>query len=1025
MLKDALHQLHTASHAAAFLKRIGYDPADELSVDGAQVVARWKGFKVVVADSAEPKEAARALARRLAAAGERALVLILGTEHLAVAAPRLGSSGSSRVLLVSKSEPSAWALDQLERLRPRGSTSALVHALRIADVLSAEAAGDRFFTEFRIQLEQMAASLEPRGSLADRRMVALFALTRTLFLYFIQAKGWLDGKNDYLRVLFDNSLADRADFHRSVLNPLFFGTLNRPAAERRFDHALGSIPYLNGGLFEPHPLERRLGLAHFSNESWRKVFEQLFDRYRFCAREADEVNAIAPDMLGRVFERVMAADLRRNTGTFYTPETVVRELVETALATALVGIGGLTEQTVARLMARGTLSENERQQAVTALRSLRVVDPAAGSGAFLLGALEVLTELTLLVDQEPAARPKSALRKRVLCENLFGVDLNPVAVRLAELRLWLAVVADDTTTDPAEVAPLPNLDGVVRQGNSLLDPLGAARRDQLGTSPTISQAAAALQATRKRLFHACGGATQRMHRELRRREFQLARETLTQALRQTDHVLEDLQAAAKGRNLFGRRSGLTRTQQRRYRTVKRNRTDLRRALADLDDGTLPFFSFEIQAADIIAAGGFHVVLGNPPWVRAERLPERERTTLHDRFSWWRSETRSGYAHLPDLAVAFLQRALELTAPGGTVGFLVPSKVASAAYAQAARDHLVRETTMKYVHRIPDRQANRFAATTYPLAIVVRNEPPSARHAVRLGFVDSGSVQQASLARQGPWILVPDRFRDALDAFCESGRPLAEIARPALGVKTGADRIFVGVPLETGPRIWRIKIGGGVVELEPEVLRPALRGRDVAACSARPVRVLLWGYDQVGRPRQRLPMHAASYVNRWHRRLANRTDYHSGPPWVLFRTQPAFARHRVVWPDIARRPKACVLDETSVSEAIPLNSCYVASAPDRRTALAISAVMNSTWAAALAAITADEARGGYRRINARVVSRLPIPVNEQAQRQLATIMDHAHKEPHVGGADIDLAVAEALALPRRVQDCLRRLAANHS
>src|SRR6266480_7237564 len=104
------------------------------------------------------------------------------------------------------------------------------------------------------------------------------------------------------------------------------------------------------------------------------------------------------------------------------------------------------------------------------LRTLTILDPAAGSGAFLLGALDELVALRAAAGEPVTA----ALRRDVVARSLYGVDLNPAAVRLTELRLWLALVADDDTTDAAAVAPLPNLDGHVRQGDALLDPYTAA-----------------------------------------------------------------------------------------------------------------------------------------------------------------------------------------------------------------------------------------------------------------------------------------------------------------------------------------------------------------------------------------------------------------------------------------------------------------------------------------------------------------------------------------------------------------------
>ncbi len=118
--------------------------------------------------------------------------------------------------------------------------------------------GQRFFREFRATLERMAAGLPGPLPQADRHSLALLQLTRVLFLYFVQAKGWLAGNDRFLSDAVDRCLARSRRVHRDLLRPLFFGTLNRPVAERGRAAAFGPIPFLNGGLFEPHPLERKV-----------------------------------------------------------------------------------------------------------------------------------------------------------------------------------------------------------------------------------------------------------------------------------------------------------------------------------------------------------------------------------------------------------------------------------------------------------------------------------------------------------------------------------------------------------------------------------------------------------------------------------------------------------------------------------------------------------------------------------------------------------------------------------------------
>ncbi len=1021
MLATHISALRTLDDLTALFAALGYEPAALHGRHGARVVAQWRGFRVFAVSADSPEAAARSLARALRTSGERAIAVALSPQCLVIAAPRPDPTHTTRVLTVPLRGATPFALQQLESLRPAPTSNALSHALRVTEALSTQVAGERFFTAFRITLERMAASLDQRRPVADRRMVALLSLTRVLFLYFVQAKGWLDGRPDYLRSLLDITLARRRHFHRTALHLLFFGTLNRPMPQRRHARRLGDIPYLNGGLFEPHPVERRVGPAHFANGLWRDAFDQLFDRFRFCLREAHEVDAIAPDMLGRVFERLMDEDERHDTGTYYTPESLVAEIVRATIRTALRGHA--LDRLIDRAVSGDRLSEANRREGQRGLRRLRILDPAAGSGAFLLGALEHLTELRLAVERRRTARTRWRLRRDILRRNLFGVDLNPTAVRLAELRLWLAVVADDPTSEIASVRPLPNLDGVVRQGDTLLDPLGAARALGVRRPPVMARMTPAVQEARDALFDARGGAHPQAIAALRESERQLAGALLKSGLDATVAALRELRIAAAGRDLFGRRSGLTAGQKSRYRMLARSHRDLRRAALALRDDQLPFFAFEVHAPDIVAAGGFDVVLGNPPWVRAERLAPDRRRALRQRFSYWRSEKQPGFRHLPDLSVAFLERAIELTAPHGAVGFLLPSKLASAGYASPIRRHLVRETSLAYVHRVPARQSARFGATTYPLAVVLKKTPPAPDHALRLAFGSTSTLRQRRLLDDGPWVLIPDRARDALEHFRHSGTPLSRVAPPALGVKTGADDVMVGVVVADTAEGTRVRFGGREAVVEPALLRSALRGRDLQPFATRPTRVLFWPYDVRGDLLRQLPPQARRYIHGSSRRLRARADYRHGPIWALFRTAAVHAPHRVAWPDIARRPRAAVLEETAAAGAMPLNTCYLATPPDRATALVVAAVLNSTWAAALLNLIADEARGDYRRLNARAAGHIPLPPPGAGRAQVAEVARAAHRGIRVPDDELDDVVAQALGLPASVCADLRSLAAH--
>src|SRR5439155_19311907 len=216
---------------------------------------------------------------------------------------------------------------------------------------------------------------------------------------------------------------------------------------------------------------------------------------------------------------------RRSSGSYYTPAALVREVVRTALEATLVTRFGLSGRAAERWVYHGEAPP--RSVWPSGLTRLTVLDPAVGSGAFLLGALEELTALR----QAAGDGPRVAVRRDVLAHSLFGVDLKLPAVRLAELRLWLALVADQDETDLARIAPLPNLDGHVRQGDALIDPLTLARALGGATATTApSREVERLTSARRALFSLGGPAKQLALGELAGAEGALARRLFTAAV---------------------------------------------------------------------------------------------------------------------------------------------------------------------------------------------------------------------------------------------------------------------------------------------------------------------------------------------------------------------------------------------------------------------------------------------------------------------------------------------------------------
>ena len=949
------------------------------------LVGSLHGLPWYAVETAAPIRTAQAIVRRLFRRGEPSALFALDPVSSSLALS-VGFQEFPVLSLNPVLEP-AVLRTCLARIPEIKSGGKLATAARLAEILALEGLGTRFFLAFEQQLDAMTESLTGCRP-GDRRTLALLQLTRVLFLYFVQSKGWLDGRRDFLRGEVDHCLAGNRSLDRHLLQPLFFGTLNRPAAERtRGALRFGRIPFLNGGLFEPHALERKWK-GTIPNASWRNAFDNLFERFQFTAAEGTGC-AIAPDMLGRVFEGVMVPDERRRSGTFYTPPQIVASLLEECLVAFTSREMRVTSARAAELLRS---PEGFPRDLVS---SLTLLDPAAGSGAFLLAALERLSELT-----RSPGESISGARRRVLIHNLFGVDINPTAVRLTELRLWLSVIADDAALHPDRVAPLPNLDGMVRQGDSLTDPLGLIA--QMPFRPAA--VGASLAGLRRAFSEATGRDKSEAAKTLRARELASMRDCLDAAETHLSADITELIQAARSPDLFGEPAGATRGWERRLADRRLRLKSLRLARQRLEDqGEVGWFQYESHFADVFAnRGGFDVVIGNPPWVRAEKLPLSVREHLQGRYCWWRGEGKpvAGYRHQPDLAVAFLERAHELARRGGIVGLLIPAKIGTAGYATTARRAITRDLSLHVIAELSSTGPAAFDATVYPMALVTSKERPGGDQRVRLTLGDPNgtSTGQTELAGGGPWII---RRAGAASIARELSLRFDSIAGRHtihLGVKTGANAVFLNPPKE----------------IESSVVRIAFRGRDLRSFLVVHTISLLWPYTDEGQLLTRLPEKARAHIRAHAMRLAARADQDDGPPWTLFRTAGAVPGPRVVWADLARRLTCVSLDGDD--RRIPLNSCYVIKTRAEE-ASALTAWLNSSWMRGLARLRADPASNGFARFNARTVGSLPLPLSVCTDAALAAFARRAAKANY-SQAELDELTAPHLDLS---EDALRTLA----
>lgn len=384
-------------------------------------------------------------------------------------------------------------------------TKADIHA--IEDAFSVEKLSKLFFEEYNEQYEKFASYLVQstykssifKGNEKNIRDFVKLLLGRIIFIKFVQKKGWLGvpanqpgwagGDYRFLENSF-SSFQNKELFYTAFLEPLFYDTLNKPNRPGDLFPVTGTkVPYLNGGLFEKG--ETDTSMINFPVSFMSGLFE-FFDRYNFTIDENDlsekEVG-IDPEMLGHIFENLLEDN--KDKGVFYTPKEIVHYMCQECL----------NEYLKTQLEAKGVWPQSEDRAAeleqaleafvkrkegggvidydcvlATALRDVKICDPAIGSGAFPMGLLTEIFRCMFILyhaSQDVVGdiwgmdswQPET-VKKNIIQNSIYGVDIERGAVEIARLRFWLSLIIDEP-----EPHALPNLDYKIVVGNSLVSKL--------------------------------------------------------------------------------------------------------------------------------------------------------------------------------------------------------------------------------------------------------------------------------------------------------------------------------------------------------------------------------------------------------------------------------------------------------------------------------------------------------------------------------------------------------------------------
>ena len=477
--------------------RVPLNGADPNLPSDARLLARRDGISAlyIPLDRADGNRVTGAVASAAAKAigdtiADEPLLLFTSRDRneLHVVYPDLsGNRPKLQRMVAHKERPNRTVVQQIANLWHDHGVLGKPMGEAIRNAFNVQPVTEAFFKDYKAAYDAAVTLLTGQLEQQDAEQLAQTLFNRLLFIHFVSRKGWLrfNGDADYLNALWQDYRANavQSNFYTERLTALFFAGLNNPQALNlmRDNPALcaliGEPPFLNGGLFERNPLDHRAAAGEFAVPDGliEPLLTGLFRSYNFTVMEATPLDtevAVDPEMLGKLFEETV--NERHSNGAYYTPRPVVAFMCREAIKCYLDGrgISGLDGGKIAELVDQRNPDAVTTQQALevaNAVAAMKTVDPACGSGAFLLGMMQEILALNDTLFRA-GKTPESLYRQKldIISNNIYGADKDAQGVSTAMLRLWLSLAVDydgEGTPDP-----LPNLDLKLMAGDAIAGP---------------------------------------------------------------------------------------------------------------------------------------------------------------------------------------------------------------------------------------------------------------------------------------------------------------------------------------------------------------------------------------------------------------------------------------------------------------------------------------------------------------------------------------------------------------------------
>lgn len=777
-------------------------------------------------------------------------------------------------------------------------------------------------------------------------------LGRVVFLHFLQKKGWMgcdakttqweNGEKKFMQLLF-HDFSDKAHFHSKCLTKLFFNTLNtrRPNDILEIEGLKGKldssrVPYLNGGLFDTDKPEAVLTI-NFPEKYFAELLD-FFEQYNFTIDENspdDHEVGIDPEMLGHIFENLLEEN--REKGAFYTPKEVVQYMCKESLIQYLNN--SFDESVNVELFIRNHIISDIlaiKDNAVLLnelLDSIKVCDPAIGSGAFPIGILQEIFEAKKFIYPYLKTNKEfnpAQVKKDIIKKSIYGVDLEKGAVDIAQLRFWLALVVDEENPHP-----LPNLDYKIMQGNSLLESFEgidlskAALFDEPKVriiEPDLFKEPESFYGFSdknrndiKDLIDAFFKVEDKNKKaEIRKRIDKIVSDHIDKSLEGYENQLlieiAGLEGTLKRNQELSRKTDKTEKEIEKRKKLLEQKGEARKKLLEFEHtDDRPYFLWHLFFMDVFEKGGFDVIIGNPPYIQLQKMGKYADILQDAGFVTFE---RTG-----DIYCLFYEKGFDiLKKDNGILSYITSNSWMKTKYGEALRKYFITETNPIKLLNFEDTLI--FPSATVEVNILIAKKTKNKRvlevvvfdktfnSSVSIyDFYQKNSYSITHFDDSG-WVISDKDSMNLKSDIEKNTMPLSELnIQMFIGLLIGLNEAFI-VDTETKDEFIKIDPKNG------NILKPLLRGRDVQKFTYNfENNWLIYAHNGVKKLNiERInviddyPI-IFNHLKKYEEKLVIR--HNQGDHWTNMRNcayLKEFERPKIIWGEISDKPKFCFDDK---------------------------------------------------------------------------------------------------------------------